>query len=68
MKSRETKSLLVTGCFLAVLIAMLFAGFVSVSPPVEEAAAASLDQYVPDAQFVQYLEYRARLENSSNCH
>jgi hypothetical protein len=33
----------------------------------QRADAPDLERYVPDAQFLQYLEYRAELENSSNC-
>ena len=67
MKQRETKSLLVTGSFLIILMVLIAAGAAPGSPAVEQVAAAELEHYVPDAQFVQYLEHRARLENSSNC-
>ena len=68
MKKSETKNLLVTGCFLLVLVALIGAGLSPGLPAPEGGAPApELEHYTPDAQFVQYLEYRAQLENSSNC-
>jgi hypothetical protein len=55
------------------LIGLIAAGLAPVIPVVEAyqadraAVAPAPDRYGPDAQFVQYLEYRVRLENSSNC-
>jgi hypothetical protein len=67
MKRRETKNLLVTGGFLIVLTALIAAGLAPGSPAPEPVPAPDLESHQPDAQFAQYLEYRARLENSSNC-
>jgi len=67
MKRSETKSLFVTGCFLIVLMFLIGAGLAPGNPAPEYAPAPEPDHYTPDAQFVQYLEYRAQLENSSNC-
>ena len=71
MKQRDRRSLLVTGAFVVVLIALIAVGLAPVVPVLEQAAAAAppppAERYGPDAQFVQYLEYRVHLENSSNC-
>jgi hypothetical protein len=65
MKQSETKNLLVTGCFLLVLMALIGAGIYPGNPAPERVPAPELDQYTSDAQFVQYLEYRAQLETST---
>ena len=69
MKQRDRRSLLVTGAFVVVLTALIAAGLAPVVPALEQAAAPAQppEHYGPDAQFVQYLEYRVRLENSSSC-
>jgi hypothetical protein len=67
MKRRETKSLLVTGGFLLILIFLIGAGLSPGIPSPEPISGPELEHASPDAQFVQYLEYRAQLENSSNC-
>jgi len=64
---RETKSLLVTGCFLAILLALIGAGLVPMNPEPDHPFPAEVERRVSDAQFSQYLEYRARLENSIDC-
>ena len=66
MKS-ETKNLLVTGGFLLVLIGLIGAGLSPGIPEPDAVPAPELEQYTPDAQFVQYLEYRTQLETSNNC-
>jgi hypothetical protein len=65
MKSRETKSLLVTGSFVLVLVLLIGAGLIQGPAEPEYAAGPQLEHHTPDAQFAQYLEYRARLENAS---
>jgi hypothetical protein len=67
MKRSETKSLLVTGGFLLVLTFLIGAGLSPGIPSPEHASGPTLEHFSPDAQFMQYLEYRAQLENSSNC-
>lgn len=67
MKRRDTKSLLVTGGFIVVLMALIAAGLAPGSSALEPVVVPHPDSLQPDAQFVQYLEYRAQLENSSNC-
>ena len=67
MKTRETRSVTVTGCLLAVLLAFIAAGFAPSGAGEEPRARSELDPYVGDAQFAQYLEYRARLDTSTNC-
>lgn len=64
---RDTKSLLVTGGFLIVLMALIAAGLAPGRSALEPVVTPDLDHYQPDAQFVQYLEYRAQLENNGNC-
>jgi hypothetical protein len=66
MKSRETKSLLVTGGFVLVLMLLIGAGLTQGGPESDYATGPALEQHTPDAQFVQYLEHRARLESGSN--
>ena len=58
---------MVTGCSLAVVLAFMAAGVAPVHSGLERAAQADLEYNLPDAQFAHYLEYRARLETSSNC-
>ena len=67
MKRSETKSLLVTGGFLLVLMFMIGAGLAPGIPSPEPTSVPAPEHLSPDAQFLQYLEYRAQLENSSNC-
>ena len=68
MKRREFRSVVVTGFFLAVLAALIAAGIAPGIPEAEQLAAPEAERdYVPYSQFLQYLEYRARLENGSSC-
>ena len=67
MKRSETKSLLVTGGFLFVLMFLIGAGLAPGIPSPDHASGSALEHFSPDAQFMQYLEYRAQLENSSHC-
>jgi membrane-associated PAP2 superfamily phosphatase len=67
MKQRETRGLAVTGCFLAVLLALIAAGMSPIEAGVAPVDSAELERYGADAQFLQYLEYRVALENSSHC-
>ena len=67
MKQCEISSLVVTCCFLGVLLAFVAVGVSPVDPAVEPVASPGLERYGADAQFLQYLEYRVVLENSSNC-
>ena len=67
MKRRETRSLAVTGAFVAILMALIAAEVATGSPRLEQVVTVAVERHVPDAQFVEYLEYRARLESSSNC-
>ena len=64
---RDTKSLLVTGGFVIVLMALIAAGLAPGSSALESVVAPDPEHYQPDAQFAQYLEYRAQLENNGNC-
>ena len=68
MMQRETTSWVASGFFLAALLAFIAAGLAPAGSGGEEPVAhAEPDRYVPDAQFAQYLEYRARLDTSSDC-
>ena len=67
MKTRETRSLMATGCFVAVLLAFTGAGLAPAGAGEDPVARTEPDRYVPDAQFAQYLEYRARLDTSTDC-
>jgi hypothetical protein len=67
MNRRDAKSLLVTGGFLIVLTSLIAAGLAPANRAPEPVLSPELEHYQPDAQFVQYLEYRAHLENSNNC-
>ena len=61
MTRRETRSLVVTGAFVAILMALIAGGAATGNPGLDQLAATEVEQHVPDAQFVEYLEYRARL-------
>ena len=67
MTRRETRSVVVTGAFVALVMALIAGGVATGNPGLDLVAAAEVEQNVPDAQFVEYLAYRARLESSSNC-
>ena len=68
MTRHESKSLLVTAFFLMVLMTLIGAGLLPGSPEPEQVVARGPEHYVPDVQFLQYLEYRARLEQGGmNC-
>jgi di/tripeptidase len=52
---------------LAVLLALIAAGMSPIEAGVAPVDSAELERYGADAQFLQYLEYRVALENSSHC-
>ena len=59
---------MVTGSFLFVLLTLIATGIGPLgSWPQGADAPDHLERHGPDAQFLQYLEDRVELENSSNC-
>jgi hypothetical protein len=68
MKQREAGSWVITGSFLFVLFTLIATGIGPLgSRPQRADAPDDIARHGPDAQFLQYLEYRVELENSSNC-
>jgi hypothetical protein len=49
------------------LMLLIAAGLFPADPAPPHSVAPDPERHIPDAQFVQYLEYRARLESGIDC-